>query len=212
MASIDRHLEREAQPAGHPPAAAGAMGWGNAAPLALAGFATTTFMLSMINANIVPAATTPVVFGVAFMFGGLAQLIAGIICFRNGNVFGGVLFGGFGAFWLAYYVTAANFLKLVPLLQVGHAVGLLLYAFGIFATLMFLASFRTNVIVVVALAMLAATLFLLGAGYYTATSGLIKTGGWLGIVLAGLAFYVCLAELFEASYGRPLPLFPLAKK
>ena len=77
---------------------------------------------------------------------------------------------------------------------------------------MFLASFRTNVIVVVALAMLAATLFLLGAGYYTATSGLIKTGGWLGIVLAGLAFYVCLAELFEASYGRALPLFPLAKK
>ena len=49
---------------------------------------------------------------------------------------------------------------------------------------MFLASFRTNVIVVVALAMLAATLFLLGAGDYTATSGLIKTGGWLGIVLA----------------------------
>ena len=210
MASIDRHLEREAPPAG--PASAGAMGWGNSAPLALAGFATTTFMLSMINANIVPAATTPVVFGVAFMFGGLAQLIAGIICFRNGNVFGGVLFGGFGAFWLAYYVTAANFLKLVPLLQVGHAVGLLLYAFGIFATIMFLASFRTNVIVVVALAMLAATLFLLGAGYYTATSGLIKTGGWLGIVLAGLAFYVCLAELFEASYGRALPLFPLAKK
>ena len=112
MASIDRHLEHEAPPAG--PASAGAMGWGNSAPLALAGFATTTFMLSMINANIVPAATTPVVFGVAFMFGGLAQLIAGIICFRNGNVFGGVLFGGFGAFWLSYYVTAAFFLKLVP--------------------------------------------------------------------------------------------------
>ena len=213
MASIDQHLDHQAQPAGSPPAAAGATGWGNTAPLALAGFATTTFMLSMINANIVPAATTPVVFGVAFMFGGLAQLIAGIICFRNGNVFGGVLFGGFGAFWLAYYLTAVNFLKLVPLLQVGHAVGLLLYAFGIFATIMFLSSFRTNVIVVVALAALVATLFLLGAGYYTATSGDIKAGGWLGLGLAGLAFYVCLAELFEAAYGRSiLPIFSLAKK
>jgi len=212
MASIDQDLAPQRADQRSSPAGAGAMGWGNSAPLALAGFATTTFMLSMINANIVPAATTPVVFGVAFMFGGLAQLIAGIICFRNGNVFGGVLFGGFGAFWLAYYFTAANFLKLVPLLQVGHAVGLLLYAFGIFATIMFLASFRTNVIVVVALAALAATLFVLGVGYYTATSGAIKTGGWMGIVLAGLAFYVCLAELFEASYGRPvLPLFPLAK-
>jgi uncharacterized protein len=212
MTSIDQHLEHEARPAAGPPVA-GATGWGNSAPLALAGFATTTFMLSMINAGIVPVATTPVVFGVAFMFGGLAQLIAGIICFRNGNVFGGALFGGFGAFWLAYYFTATNFLKLVPLLQAGHAVGLLLYAFGIFATIMFLASFRTNVIVVVALAALAATLFLLGAGYYTATSGAIKAGGWLGIALAGLAFYVCLAELFEAAYGRSiLPLFSLAKK
>jgi uncharacterized protein len=210
MASIDR-LEHEVQPAGTP-AAGGLTGWGNSAPLALAGFATTTFMLSMINANLVPAATTPVVFGVAFMFGGLAQLIAGIICFRNGNAFGGVLFGGFGAFWLAYYFTATSTLKLVPLLQAGHAVGLLLYGFGIFATLMFLASFRTNVVVVVALAALAATLFVLGAGYYTGTLGAIRTGGWMGIVLAGLAFYVCLAELFEAAYGRALPLFPLAKK
>ena len=212
MASIDRHLEREAQPTGHPPAAAGAMGWGNSAPLALAGFATTTFMLSMINTGIVPAATTPVVFGVAFMFGGLAQLIAGIICFRNGNVFGGVLFGGFGAFWLSLWAIADFFLKAVPLLQVGHALGLFLYGFGIFATIMFLASFRTNVVVVVALALLAATLFVLGAANYGASSGLVKTGGWMGIILAGLAFYVCLAELWEASYGRSLPLFPLAKK
>lgn len=212
MASIDRHLEHEAQPTGNPPAAAGAMGWGNSAPLALAGFATTTFMLSMINANIVPVATTPVVFAVAFMFGGLAQLIAGIICFRNGNVFGGVLFGGFGAFWLSLYAIAGFFLREVPAPQVGHALGLFLYGFGIFSALMFLASFRTNVVVVVALALLTATLFLLGAANYTASSGLTKTGGWMGIVLAGLAFYVCLAELFEAAYGRPLPLFPLAKK
>jgi uncharacterized protein len=212
MTSIDRHLERpEAKPGGSP-LTAGAMGWGNAAPLALAGFATTTFMLSMINANIVPVGTTPVVFGVAFMFGGLAQLIAGIICFRNGNVFGGVLFGGFGAFWLSLWAIAEFFLREVPVLQVGHALGLFLYGFGIFSALMFLASFRTNVVVVVALALLTATLFVLGAANYTASSGLIKTGGWLGIVVAGLAFYVCLAELFEAAYGRPLPLFPLAKK
>jgi uncharacterized protein len=213
MASIDQDLAPQRAGQDNSPAGAGAMGWGNSAPLALAGFATTTFMLSMINANIVPAATTPVVFGVAFMFGGLAQLIAGIICFRNGNVFGGVLFGGFGAFWLSLWAIADFFLRAVPLLQVGHALGLFLYAFGIFATLMFLASFRTNVIVVVALALLAATLYELGWANYTASAMGIKAGGWMGIVLAGLAFYVCLAELFEASYGRSvLPLLPLAKK
>jgi succinate-acetate transporter protein len=90
MTSIDQHLEHPEAGPGGSPLAAGAMGWGNSAPLALAGFATTTFMLSMINTGIVPVGTLPVVFGVSFMFGGLAQLLAGIICFRNGNVFGGV--------------------------------------------------------------------------------------------------------------------------
>ena len=211
MASVNQEPVT-ARPAAAQPAPAGATGWGNSAPLALAGFATTTFMLSLINANIVPLATAPVVFAVAFMFGGLAQLIAGIICLRNGNVFAGVLFGGFGAFWLSLYAYAAFFAAEVPLLQRGHALGLFLYAFGIFATIMFVASFRTSIGTVLALALLVAALFVLGAGNYTATTGLIKTGGWVGIALAGVAFYLCLAELCELEYGRAiLPVGHLAK-
>ncbi len=193
-------------------ATAGASGWGNSAPLALAAFAVTTFMLSLINANVVPVGTLPVVFGVAFMFGGLAQLIAGIICLRNGNVFAGALFGGFGAFWLSFYALGEFFLKDVPLLQVGHSLGLFLYAFGIYATILFAASFRTSVATVLALGLLAATLFVLGAGNYTATTGAIKTGGWMGIVLAGIAFYLALAELCQVEYGREfLPIGHLAR-
>jgi succinate-acetate transporter protein len=146
------------------------------------------------------------------MFGGLTQLIAGVICLRNGNVFAGVLFAGFGAFWLSFYAIAEFFLKSVPLLQVGHALGLFLYAFGIFATVMFVASFRTSIGTVLALALLVATLFILGAGNYTATSGLIKTGGWTGIILAGVAFYLALAEVCQVEYGREiLPVGHLAK-
>jgi len=211
MASVNQEPVT-ARPAVAQPAPATASGWGNSAPLALAGFAVTTFMLSLINANVVPAATQPVVFAVAFMFGGLAQLIAGIICLRNGNVFAGVLFGGFGAFWLSFYAIGEFFLKDVPLLQVGHALGLFLYAFGVFAAIMFVASFRTSVGTVLALALLVATLFILGAGFYTATSGLVKTGGWVGIALAGVAFYLCLAEVCELEYGRAiLPVGHLAK-
>jgi succinate-acetate transporter protein len=100
----------------------------------------------------------------------------------------------------------------VPLLQVGHSLGLFLYAFAIYATILFVASFRTSIATVLALALLAATLFVLGAGNYTATSGLIKTGGWMGIVLAGIAFYLALAELCQVEYGREfLPVGHLAK-
>ena len=200
------------------PAASG-VAWGNSAPLALAGFATTTFMLSMINANLVNVGTLPVVFGVAFAFGGLAQLIAGVIQLRMGNTFGGMLFTGYGAFWLSLFAIANFFLKEVPAAQVGHALGLFLYAFGIFTVIMLAASLRTSIAVVTTLFLLGVTFFVLGAGNYTAAvptpaaSALIRTGGWIGLAVAAGAFYLALAEVCEASYGRAiLPLGPLTKK
>ena len=209
MATIDL-----AQPIAQPTAAPAvpASGWGNAAPLGLAGFAVTTFMLSMINAKLINIGVEPVVFGVALMFGGIAQLIAGTIQFRNGSTFTGVLFTSFGAFWLSLYAIAEFFLKDVPVTQVGHALGLFLYAFGIFAAWLWLASFRTNVGVVVSLGLLAATLFVLGAGNYSGSSLTIEWGGYMGLVVAFLAAYLSCAELCEASYKRSvLPVWPLAK-
>ena len=215
MTSIDQNLLRqEAQPAGRgpSPAPAGGAGWGNSAPLALAAFAVTTFMLSMINSGLMNAGITPVVFGVALMFGGLTQLIAGVLQFRTGNTFGGVLFSTFGAFWLSLFAIAEFFLKDVPAAQTGHALGLFLYAFGIFTVWIFVASFRTNVVVVVALAGLAATFFVLGAGNYGGSTGLVHAGGYLGLVVAALAGYLSCAELCEAAYKRAvLPVWPLAK-
>jgi uncharacterized protein len=215
MTSTDQTLPyQEAQPAGQglPPVAAGVTGWGNSAPLALAAFAVTTFMLSMINTGLVNAGVTPVVFGVALMFGGLTQLIAGVLQFRTGNTFGGVLFSTFGAFWLSLFAIAEFFLKDVPAAQAGHALGLFLYAFGIFTVWIFVASFRTNVVVVVALADLAATFFVLGAGNYGGTTGLLHAGGYLGLIVAALAAYLSCAELCEAAYKRVvLPVWPLAR-
>ena len=97
--------------------------WGNSAPLALLAFAVTTFMLSMVNASAVSVGVTPVVFGVALMFGGLAQLIAGIIQLRTGNTFSGVLFAGFGAFWLSFFAIGQWFLKDVPAAPGGPRTG-----------------------------------------------------------------------------------------
>ena len=214
MASIDHGTQPVATSSPAPvPATASGVAWGNSAPLALAGFATTTFMLSMINANLVNIGTLPVVFAVAFAFGGLAQLIGGVIQLRMGNTFGGMLFTGYGAFWLSLFAIGLFFLKEVPVTQIGHALGLFLYAFGIFTVVMLAASLRTSVAVVTTLLLLGVTFFVLGAGNYSASSGLIKTGGWIGLVVAAGAFYLALAEVCEASYGRAiLPLGSLAKK
>jgi hypothetical protein len=174
-------------------------------------FAVTTFMLSMVNANAISAGVQPVVFGVALMFGGLTQLIAGIIQLRTGNTFSGVLFAGFGAFWMSLFAIAQWFLKSVPPLQVGHALGLFLYAFGIFVVVMLAASLRTNAVVVLALAILVLTFFFLAAGNYGAHTTLIHWGGYFGLAAAACAFYLALAELCEFSYGRAvLQVWPLA--
>ena len=185
--------------------------WGNSAPLALFAFAVTTFMLSMVNADLIAKGVEPVVFGVALMFGGLTQLIAGIIQLRTGNTFAGVLFSGFGAFWLSLFAIVQWFMKEVPAAQVGHAQGLFLYAFGIFIVIMFATSLRTNAVVVLALAILIFALFFLAAGNYGAHSTLIHWGGYTGLAAAGLAFYLAFAELCESSYHRAvLPIWSLS--
>jgi len=211
MATVTADGRQEATVAPVPERATTTLDWGNSGPLALLAFAVTTFMLSMINANAVAVTATPIVFGVALMFGGLAQLLAGIIQLRTGNTFSGVLFAGFGAFWMSFFAIGQWFLKDIPALQVGHALGLFIYAFGLFVVVMLAASLRTNVVVVLALAILVAVFFFLGAGNYGAHTTLIHWGGYLGLAAAACAFYLALAELCEFSYGKSiLPLWPLS--
>ena len=70
------------------------------APLGLAGFALTTFLLSAKNAGWMTHATGSAFLGYAFAYGGAAQFLAGMWEFARGNVFGSVAFGSYGGFWL----------------------------------------------------------------------------------------------------------------
>ena len=71
------------------------------APLGLAAFALTTFILSFVNADLVKA--EPVVFGLALVYGGLGQLLAGMWEFAKGNTFGATAFRSYGAFWMSFW-------------------------------------------------------------------------------------------------------------
>src|ERR671934_1462084 len=133
-------------------------------PLGLAGFAMTTFVLSMFNADLVNKGGEPVVLGLALAYGGVAQLLAGMWEFRTGNTFGAVAFTSFGAFWISFWLFNQLYATKIPTGDVGHAVGLYLIAWGIFTTYMFVASLRTTAAVALVLLLLAVTYFLLGVG------------------------------------------------
>src|SRR3954469_7772561 len=117
---------------------------GDPAPLGLAAFALTTFVLSFFNAGLVSGKGLPVVLGLALAYGGIAQLLAGMWEFRTGNTFGAVAFSSFGAFWISYWLLVTFGVDAIPEAHLGSAIGLYLWAWAIFTTYMFVASLRTT--------------------------------------------------------------------
>ena len=85
------------------------------APLGLAGFAGTTFFLSVVNTGMLsPASVETVVLGLALFYGGLAQLLAGMWEFVNRNTFGAVAFSSYGAFWLSFWYLLNHLPRRMP--------------------------------------------------------------------------------------------------
>jgi succinate-acetate transporter protein len=181
-------------------------------PLGLAGFALTTFVLSMFNAGLVSKSAEPVVLGLALAYGGLAQVLAGMWEFRTGNTFGAVAFTSFGAFWISFWALVTFFAGEIPAEHVGAAIGLYLISWGIFTSYMFVASLRTTVAIAVVFALLAVTFFVLGIGNANESDGLIEAGGWLGLATAVAAWYASFAAVTNSTFGRTvLPVKPLSR-
>jgi uncharacterized protein len=200
------------QPPRREPASEGGGGWSPAdpGPLGLAGFAMTTFVLSMFNTGLVSKSAEPVVLALALAYGGIAQLLAGMWEFRTGNTFGAVAFTSFGAFWISYWALVTFFIGSIPPEHVGAAVGLYLISWGIFTTYMFVASLRTTAAIALVFVLLAAAFFLLGIGNANESKGLIEVGGWVGLVTAAAAWYASFAAVTNSTFGRTvLPVFPL---
>jgi succinate-acetate transporter protein len=120
----DQRFGREPAKETTAPPTVAAMTIADPAPLGLAAFALTTFVLSFFNAGIVSDAGEPVVLGLALAYGGVAQVLAGMWEFRNNNTFGATAFTSYGAFWLSFWAFNQFFADQVPSGSVGDAVGL----------------------------------------------------------------------------------------
>ena len=180
------------------------------APLGLAAFALTTFVLSFFNAGLVSDKGVPVVLGLALAYGGIAQLLAGMWEFRNNNTFGATAFTSFGAFWISFFVLEQFEGSKIPTTHLGKAVGLYLIAWGIFTAYMWIASLRTTVAISAVFILLATTFFILGIGNANGSANVVKIGGWVGIVTAAAAWYASFAAVTNSTFGRTvLPVIPL---
>jgi uncharacterized protein len=184
----------------------------NPAPLGLAAFAMTTFVLSMFNANLVNEKGTPVVLGLALAYGGIVQLVAGIWEFRTGNTFGAVAFCSFGAFWISFWALEVFYAKQIGG-NVGHSVGVYLWAWAIFTAYMTVAALRVSVAVLAVFVLLTATFVLLAIGAVGPHTTVTHWGGYVGLATAVAAWYASFAAVTNSTFGRTvMPLMPLNKE
>ena len=182
------------------------------APLGLAAFALTTFVLSVFNAGIITTkGWTSSCCRSPCSTAGSRQLLAGMWEFRNGNTFGALAFSSFGAFWLSYAALVRFVAPGLPAAQAHQAIGVFLLSWTIFTAYMCIAALRINGAVLAVLVVLALTFLFLTIGAFQSSESMTKVGGWLGLVTAVLAWYASLAGVVAATYRRPvLPTFPLA--
>lgn len=176
----------------------------NPAPLGLAGFGLTTLVLSLVNSNLISGADAPVVLGMAFAYGGLAQLLAGMWEFRTGNTFGAVAFTSYGAFWISAFILLTYDAKLIPPTAAGSAFGAYFWAWGILTGILFLCSFRQPFGVIAVFLALTVTFVLLGIGKSSGTVNTVHAGGWAGLITAGLALYCVCGQVMKHQYGSSI--------
>ena len=173
------------------------------APLGLAAFALTTFLLSAANANWMGSASGDAWLGYAFAYGGLAQLLAGMWEFRNRNVFGATAFSTYGAFWIGLGLWA---LLVAPTAgaKAGKDVAWILLAFAIFNTYMLFWSTMVNGAIFGVFLTLEATEIILFIGNFAANTNIVKIGGYVGILTALVAWYASAAGVGNGVAGRTI--------
>lgn len=180
------------------------------APLGLAAFALTTFLLSAKNAGWMGSATGDAWLGYAFGYGGLIQLLAGMWEFRNRNVFGATAFSSYGGFWIGLGLWALLVApKATSASAAEHDVAWILLAFFIFNTYMLIWSTQVNVAVFAVFLTLGLTELILFIGNFAGNTSIVKIGGIVGLITALTAWYTSAAGVINGM--RTTPFVPVGK-
>jgi uncharacterized protein len=167
----------------------------NPAPLGLLGFGMTTVLLNFHNAGFYPLDS--MILGMGIFYGGLAQVIAGIMEWKKGNTFGTTAFISYGLFWL-------SLVALLVMPKAGWsaapdnvAMAAYLFMWGLFTGFMFIGTLKLSKKLQFVFASLTILFFLLALGDITG-SGILRTvAGYEGIVCGGSAIYAALSQVLE---------------
>ena len=180
----------------------------NPAAVGLVAFGLTTVLLSAVNAGLLPAGGEGVVIPLALTFGGLIQIMAGLLEFQLGNTFGMTAFLSYGAFWWWFAATLLlGHAGVIDLKAAGPTVGVALLLWGLLTFYLWIATYKLSRLLFAVFLTLWVTFALLGLGAALGKPELGHYGGLLGLVCGSLAVYGSFAIVANTTFGRViLPL------
>ena len=166
------------------------------------GFGATTVLLNLHNAGIITATSLGMIFAMGLFYGGIAQVIAGLLEFRKNNTFGTLAFTSYGLFWISLVA-----LLLFPKMGLADPVDNVSMAFylgvwGLFTAYMFVGTLKKNRALQVVFGTLTLLFFLLAIGDYTKIAEIKTLAGYEGILCGLSAVYLACAEVLNETYGR----------
>ncbi len=169
----------------------------NPAPLGLMGFGMTTILLNIHNAGFFPAGSMIMAMGI--FYGGIAQIIAGILEYRKGNTFGVTAFTSYGLFWLSLVFILV--FKNLPGNPVPF-IGWYLFAWGVFTFFMWFGTWGKNRAIQFVFLSLTILFWLLAIRDWFGSETIGAIAGWEGIICGCSAFYLAMAEVLNEAHGR----------
>lgn len=173
----------------------------NPGPLGLLGFGMTTILLNLHNAGIIELSIVIVAMG--FAMGGAAQIIAGILEFRNGNTFGGTAFTAYGFFWWSLIVIWCNPGGTVAAAD-EMSMGFYLLLWCVFTLFMFVGTLKHNRATQVVFLSLTILFALLSIGDFTGIHLIKIIAGIVGIFCGASAIYASLAQIVNGEHKKQL--------
>lgn len=185
----------------------------NPAPLGLLGFGMTTVLLNLHNAGFYELNSMILAMGICY--GGIAQVIAGIMEWKKNNTFGTTAFTSYGLFWLSLVVLVLlpKFEPMAKLASTENAMAAYLAMWGVFTGVMFIGTLRLNRALQFVFLSLTVLFFLLAYGdYANASAGFKHFTGYEGIVCGLSAIYTGLAQVLNELYGRVVLPLGVVKK
>lgn len=170
--------------------------WANPGALGLAGFGFNTILLQLFNLGLIES-YIPLVYG--FFWGGIAQVIAGIIDGRRGDTFGLTAFTSYGAFWLGlslFFLLEWNGVYAVD----ANGLGWLCIMWAIFTAYMAVGTFKMSVMHVTVFVSLTILFILLAVHFIAGMTAVVP--GLVGLFVGASAVYGSMAVIWNDKYGR----------